>query len=52
MVREKVVELLAEYVQHESILEHIDNYIVAPGLGDNPGLIGAALRGRKERERQ
>lgn len=52
MVREKVVELLAEYVQHESILEHIDNYIVAPGLGDNPGLIGAALLGRKERERQ
>ncbi|KSU60326.1 fructokinase [[Bacillus] enclensis] len=41
LVREKVKEILGGYVQHEQILERMDEYIVAPGLGDNAGLAGA-----------
>lgn len=51
LVRERVVQLLGGYVQHDSILREIDSYIVAPGLGDNPGIIGSALLGQKEYRR-
>lgn len=40
MVTHDVRQLLNGYVQHPSILEAND-YIVAPGLGDNAGLLGA-----------
>ncbi len=45
MVREKTKKLLNGYIHHNMILEHIDNYIVAPGLGENPGIIGAICLG-------
>lgn len=51
LVRERVVQLLGGYVQHDSILKEIDSYIVAPGLGDNPGIIGSALLGQMEYDR-
>ncbi|MCK4608796.1 MAG: ROK family protein [Gammaproteobacteria bacterium] len=41
MVREKTLEFLNNYIKHDSILEDIDNYIVAPGLGHNSGVCGA-----------
>jgi fructokinase len=40
-IREKVLELLNGYVQSPAILEHIDEYIVPPGLGNNSGVLGA-----------
>ena len=41
MVRKKVRELLNAYVQHEAILEHIDQYILPPALGNRSGVLGA-----------
>ena len=45
MVREKTKELLNGYIHHDMILEHMEQYIVAPGLGENPGIIGAICLG-------
>jgi len=41
MIRRRVLELLNGYVQAPSILEHIDQYIVPPGLGNRSGSLGA-----------
>jgi len=45
LVRDQVRKLLNGYVSAEAILEHIDDYIVPPGLGDNAGLCGALALG-------
>lgn len=50
MVREKVKELLNGYVDHEMLDAKIDQYIVAPALGENPGILGAMCLGMLERE--
>jgi fructokinase len=41
LVRQKTVALLNGYVQSPAILEHIEDYIVAPGLGTHSGMLGA-----------
>lgn len=41
MVRAETLELLHGYVQSPDILEHIDDFIVAPGLGSRAGVLGA-----------
>ena len=41
LVRRKVLEVLDGYVLSPDILQHIDSYIVAPGLGDRAGVLGA-----------
>jgi fructokinase len=41
LVRRGVQELLAGYIQSSAILHDIDRYIVAPGLGDLSGVLGA-----------
>ncbi len=41
LVREQVQSLLNGYVQSPAILEHIDEYIVAPGLGSRAGVLGS-----------
>jgi fructokinase len=41
LIRENVAKLLNGYIQHENILEKINEYIVPPVLGDNAGLCGA-----------
>lgn len=41
MVRSKLQELLAGYVQHPALQSDIDQYVVSPGLGDNAGLCGS-----------
>ncbi|MBB6283651.1 ROK family protein [Geobacillus subterraneus] len=41
LVRRYVQERLGGYIQHEAVLQHIDQYIVLPGLGDNAGISGA-----------
>lgn len=40
-VRQRVVSLLNNYVQSSTITERADEYIVAPGLGDLAGVLGA-----------
>ncbi len=47
-VREQVRALLGGYVESEMVGERIGDYIVAPGLGDRAGVLGAlALAGAK-----
>jgi fructokinase len=41
MVRAGVQELLKGYVQAPAVLDEIDKYVVAPGLGDRSGALGA-----------
>ena len=45
-LRQRVLELLAGYVQSPTIVDEIDRYIVPPGLGDNAGLLGGIALGR------
>lgn len=40
-VRRKVQELLNHYINHEMILNRIDEYIVPPALGGRAGMLGA-----------
>jgi fructokinase len=40
-VKERVVRLLNNYIHAVAITERIDDYIVAPGLGDLAGVLGA-----------
>lgn len=41
LVRQKLQTLLNGYVQHPAIINDIDNYVVAPGLGNQAGVLGA-----------
>ncbi len=41
MIHKRVLELLNNYVQSPRILEHIETYIVPPGLGNRSGGLGA-----------
>jgi fructokinase len=41
LIRREVRALLNDYVRAPQIVEHIDTFIVAPGLGDRAGILGA-----------
>ncbi len=41
LIRQMTLELLNGYIQVEAIVQHIDQYIVPPRLGDNAGVLGA-----------
>ena len=41
LIRSRVHELAAGYFDSPELLERIDDYIVAPALGDNAGVLGA-----------
>ena len=41
LIRKEVQRLLGGYVQHESIIHGIDDYIIPPGLDTQSGIIGA-----------
>ena len=43
LIRQKTMDLLNGYVQAAEILQHIDSYIVEPGLGTRSGATGALL---------
>ena len=45
MIREKVKTKMNGYVNHPMVLRHMDDYIVPPGLGENPGVLGAVKLG-------
>lgn len=47
LIRQQVLQMLNRYIQSDSILQNIDSYIVAPGLGDNAGLCGALALARQ-----
>ena len=49
MIREKVIDMLGGYVQHNRILKDMDHYIVPTGLGDNSGIVGAMELVRENR---
>ncbi|MEA4959200.1 MAG: ROK family protein [Anaerolineaceae bacterium] len=46
LVRQKTIAYLNGYVQSPAILEHMDKYIVPPGLGTRSGVLGAVALGR------
>jgi fructokinase len=46
LVRQKVLELLNNYIQSPAILEHIDETIVLPALGSRSGVLGAIAMAR------
>jgi fructokinase len=51
-IRQMVVEMLNSYIQSSAIIEHIETYIVPPGLADRAGTVGALeLARRAERDR-
>jgi len=45
LIHEQLQQNLNGYVQHPMILENIDQYVIAPGLGDEAGLCGAVAIG-------
>lgn len=47
MIRRKTADLLNGYIQTVEITEHIDSYIVEPGLGTRSGAVGALLLARQ-----
>ena len=49
-IRKETQRLLGGYVKNETVLEHIDEYIVSPGLGDNSGVSGALLLAKRAAE--
>ena len=50
MIRQETLLLLNGYLQSPVILDHIERYIVAPGLGNQSGALGAlALAGAGRR---
>lgn len=48
MVRSRVSEKLGGYVKHPLVCEENADYIVAPQLGENPGIMGAIGLGLRE----
>ncbi len=48
IIRKKVQERLNGYISCPEILEHIDDYIVYPELGDNAGICGGLALALKE----
>jgi fructokinase len=49
-IRERLLELLAGYVQHPAITEDIISYVVPPGLGDQAGMLGGIALARRALE--
>lgn len=48
LVRKNVLANLNGYLKSDAILKDIDNYIIPPALGDNPGIMGALRLGYLE----
>jgi len=47
MIREKTLQYLNGYIRSDLILEGIDEYIVAPGLGTRSGILGGKALGER-----
>lgn len=54
-IRQKVMELLNNYLNHPTLIDHMDAYIVAPLLGNRSGVLGGmalAMAADGDREKQ
>lgn len=51
LVRQKVKSHLNGYIQSETVLEGLDDYIVPPALGSRSGVLGAIALAQQARER-
>ena len=51
LVRRETLKCLNGYIKKDEILNHIDEYIVLPKLGDNAGVLGSIELGRLELEK-
>ncbi|MDR0396095.1 MAG: ROK family protein [Oscillospiraceae bacterium] len=47
-IRLRTIDLLGGYIRSGRILDDIDNYIVAPGLGDDSGIVGGLIIAARE----
>lgn len=45
MVRSKAADMLGGYIPHDMLLHSMDEYIVPPALGEDPGIMGAIKLG-------
>jgi fructokinase len=52
MIRENILALLNGYIQQAHLLEHIEEVIVPPGLGDDAGLLGAVALALEHENRE
>ena len=48
MVRKNALEFLNGYLPEVSLPDDLSQYIVAPALGENPGIIGALCLAQEE----
>lgn len=51
MIRTRLKELLAGYLDFPELKERIDEYVVSPALGDNAGIIGALILAKQALEK-
>ncbi len=51
LIRTQVTELLSDYVKAPAILDHIDQYVVPPSLGNRAGVLGAIALAMEARQR-
>lgn len=47
LVRNQVTELLGGYVHHRMVETQMQDYIVPPALGEDPGILGAVCLGKR-----
>ncbi len=47
LIRAELQRLLNGYIQAPQILEHVDEFVVAPGLGPRSGILGALAMAEK-----
>lgn len=52
MIRARLKELLAGYLDFPELKERMDDYVVPPALGDNAGITGALILARQALERE
>jgi len=48
-VRGRLLEILNGYVQHPAVLDEMESYVVAPGLGNQAGVLGAIALAQADR---
>lgn len=49
MIRRELAQLLNGYIRAKSVLEELDTYVVAPGLGSRAGVLGAMVLAEQAR---
>lgn len=47
MIRQKTLQSLNGYIQSNRLIDNIDEYIIAPQLGNRAGVLGAVALARE-----